>query len=124
MESDLFSLANESRPNVPKDSVIELRCRYYYDHPVYFDGVIYSDWSKTISFGTDDINYYTDPGTDGSVPQDDPADPGKKTCPICHFCPQPLGLCIFIWLAILLVVIIIIVVIVVVVVKNKKKKGN
>lgn len=124
MESDLFNLANESRPNVPKDSVIELRCRYCYDHPAYFDGFVYSDWSKTISFGTDDINYYTDPGTDGSVPQDDPADPGKKACPICHFCPQPLGLCIFIWLAILLVVIIIIVVIVVVVVKNKKKKDN
>ena len=56
-------------------------------------------------------------------------DPGTQNaaaseCPICHFCPQPLGLCIFIWLAILLLVIIIIVVVIVIVVKKSKKKEN
>lgn len=124
MESDLFNLANESRPNVPKDSVIELRCRYRYDHPAYFDGDMYSDWSKTISFGTDDINY--DPGQldTSTTPADNTQSGEKDKCPICHFCPQPLGLCIFIWLLILLAVIIIIVIIIVVSKKKKKKDEN
>ena len=56
MESALLTLINEQRPIIPKDTVIELRCRYRYDHPRYFDGEIYSDWSKTISFGTDEIS--------------------------------------------------------------------
>ena len=124
MESDLFNLANESRPNVPKDSVIELRCRYRYDHPAYFDGDMYSDWSKIISFGTDDINY--DPGQldTSTTPADNSQSGEKDKCPICHFCPQPLGLCIFIWLLILLAVIIIIVIIIVVSKKKKKKDEN
>ena len=124
MESDLFNLANESRPNVPKDSVIELRCRYRYDHPAYFDGDMYSDWSKTISFGTDDINY--DPGQldTSTTPADNTQSGEKDKCPICHFCPQPHGLCIFIWLLILLAVIIIIVIIIVVSKKKKKKDEN
>ncbi len=124
MESALFNLANEERQTVPKDSVIELRCRYRYDHPKYFDGSIYSDWSKTISFGTDDINYHS-----GTVGTGDPLDDGNPSgvgtkCPICHFCSQPLGLCIFIWLLIILVVIIIIVVIIIVVRKKKKDGGS
>jgi hypothetical protein len=121
MESALFNLANEERPNVAKDSIIELRCRYRYDHPKYFDGSIYSDWSKTISFGTDDINYNTNPGTDNPYDDGNPSGVGSK-CPICHFCSQPLGLCIFIWLLIILVVIIVIVIIIVIARKKKKDK--
>ena len=123
MESALFNLANESRPTVPKDSVIELRCRYRYSQPNYFDGFIYSAWSKTISFGTDDINYGTTSVTDGSGDPDENTNPEKKECWLCHFCPQPLGLCIFIWLAILIVIIVIIVIIIVVA-KKKKKEDN
>ena len=122
MESALFALANESRPTVPKDSVIELRCRYRYDDPQYFDGEIYSDWSKIISFGTDDINYHTNPGSDGTAAPDDPQAPAKNSCPICHFCPQPLGICIFIWLLILVIVIVVIVIIAKA--SGKKKKGE
>lgn len=123
MESALFSLANEERPNVAKDSIIELRCRYRYDHSKYLDDCVYSDWSKTISFGTDDISYNTDPGgNDAGDPNAGDSQSGNaKSCPICHFCPQPLGLCIFIWLIILLAVIVIIVVIIVI---SKKKKKN
>ncbi len=121
MESALFNLANESRPNVPKDSIIELRCRYRYDHPKYFDDAVYSDWSKIISFGTDDINMGKTETTDGTVSPDDGADHAKGSCPICHFCPQPLGLCIFIWLLILVVIIVIIIVVIVAVKKSKKK---
>ncbi len=122
MESALFNLANDARPHVEKDTVIELRCRYRYDHPKYFDGEIYSDWSKTISFGTDDINQGQSTVTDSTQPTApaDPADPGKKTCPICHFCPQPLGICIFIWL--LIIVVIAVVLIIVLKKKGKEKK--
>ncbi len=56
MEADLFSLVNETRPNIPKDTIIELRVRYSYDHSRFFDGTMYSDYSKIISFGTDDIS--------------------------------------------------------------------
>ncbi len=123
MEAALFNLANEERANVPKDSIIELRCRYRYDHSQYLDDSIYSDWSKTISFGTDDINYNTDPGENGAGDPQGETNPGeaKSKCPICHFCPQPLGLCIFIWLIIILVIIIAIVIIIAV---NKKKKNG
>ncbi|MBQ9467505.1 MAG: hypothetical protein IJU52_00675 [Clostridia bacterium] len=123
MECALFALASEARPNVPKDAIIELRCRYRYDHPKY-ETEIYSDWSKIISFGTDDINYYTDPGDDTTGDPEDPGkvDPNKKTCPICRFCPQPLGLCIFIWLLIILVAVA--VMIIIIVVNNKKKKDK
>ena len=122
MESALFNLANDARPHVEKDTVIELRCRYRYDHPNYFDGEIYSDWSKTISFGTDDINQGQSTVTDSTQPTApvDPADPGKKTCQICHFCPQPLGICIFIWL--LIIVVIAVVLIIVLKKKGKEKK--
>ena len=54
MKSDLFNLVNEDRPVIDKGTVIELRCRYGCEQPG-IDGEMYSDWSKTISFGTDDI---------------------------------------------------------------------
>ena len=47
----------------------------------------------------------------------------KASCPVCHFCPQPLGLCIFIWLLIAAAVVAVIVV-VIIVVKKKNKKEN
>ncbi len=117
MESALFNLANETRPHVEKDTVIELRCRYRYDHPKYFDGEICSDWSKIISFGTDDINQGGSSVTDGTAPEQ--TDSGKETCPICHFCPQPLGICIFIWL---LIIIVVVIVVIIVLKKNRKDK--
>ncbi|MBO7398027.1 MAG: hypothetical protein J6V10_02945 [Clostridia bacterium] len=121
MESALFNLANDERPHVEKDTIIELRCRYRYDQSNYYDECIYSDWSKTISFGTDDINQGSTQIVESTPDPDDPNQGGKKKCPICHFCPQPLGLCIFIWLLIILAIIIIIVIIVAV---AKKKKKN
>ena len=113
MESALLHLVTEERPNIPADTVIELRCRYFCSQPGQED--FFSDWSKIISFGTDDINAGNSGLSDGSGY-------GNSSCPICHFCPQPLGLCIFIWLLILLVVIVLIIVIVSV--SKKKKKGG
>ena len=99
-------------------------------------------WTKTTCFtegkGTADIDFSKfgvasgeennsgdsstpNPGGSGTDPQNDVSDPEKKECWLCHFCPQPLGLCIFIWLLIILVVVIIIVIIIV---ASKKKKKN
>ncbi|MBO4385264.1 MAG: hypothetical protein J5854_07600 [Clostridia bacterium] len=119
MECALLHLANDDHPIIPKDTVIELRCRYRCSQPDMDD--IFSDYSKIISFGTNDINSGDNPGGGVIAPG---GDDDKTECPICHFCPQPLGLCIFIWIAIILAVIIIIVVIIVVASKNKKKKKN
>ena len=72
----------------------------------------------------DNGNSSSNPGGNGTNnPYDDgnPSGVGSN-CPICHFCPQPLGLCIFIWLLIILVVIII--VIIVASKKKKKKEKN
>ena len=44
----------------------------------------------------------------------------KSNCWLCHFCPQPLGLCIFIWL----LIIIVIVVIIIIIIKSAKKKDK
>ena len=119
MECALLTLVSDERPTIPKDTVIELRCRYRCDQPGLDD--VYSDYSKIISFGTDDINQGGSQGTDATPDPDDPSDPGKKECWLCHFCPQPLGLCIFIWLLIILIVVIVIVIIVV---SRKKKKAK
>ena len=119
MECALLHLVNDSRPTIPKDTVIELRCRYRCDQPELDD--VYSDYSKIISFGTDDINQGGSQGTDATPGPNDPSNPEKKECWLCHFCPQPLGLCIFIWLLIILIVVIVIVIIVV---SRKKKKAK
>ena len=115
MKCALIHLAKEGEV-IPKDTIIELRCRYWCSQPERDD--FYSDWSKVISFGTDDIGIGETPLTTGEpVPIDDnPA--SMDECPICHFCPRPLGLCIFIWLAILLVI----VVVVVILLRSRKKK--
>ena len=118
MECALLTLVSDERPTIPKDTVIELRCRYRCDQPGLDD--VYSDYSKIISFGTDDINQGGSQGTDATPVPNDPSNPEKKECWFCHFCPQPLGLCIFIWIAIAIVVILVIVIIIVIATKKKK----
>ena len=120
MECALLHLVNDERPNIPKDTVIELRCCYRVSQPELDD--IFSAYSKTISFGTDDISVG---GSEGGDPiPGAPGEPHKNECPICHFCPQPLGLCIFIWLLIIIVIIVLTVVIIVIAKKRKKKEEN
>lgn len=43
------------------------------------------------------------------------------SCPICHFCSQPFGLCIFIWL--LIVVVVLLIIVLRIKAKRKKKKN-
>ncbi|MBR5948305.1 MAG: hypothetical protein IKZ82_06600 [Clostridia bacterium] len=117
----LIHLVNEQRPHIEKDTEIELRCRYRCDQPD--TESIFSDWSNVIAFGTDNVDIGGNPAVTGAptadtnAPETKPEE--KKECSICHFCPQPLGLCIFIWLAIILIIIIIIVILL-----KKKKNGN
>ena len=59
--------------------------------------------------------------TDNPYDDGNPSGVGSK-CPVCHFCSQPLGLCIFIWLLIILVIIIIVVVIIVITLKKRKDR--
>lgn len=105
MKSALISLSNEAHPNIPKDTEIELRCRYRCSQPDQED--FWSDYSKVISFGSDDINA----GQTGYSEGTGEGQAEKDKCPICHFCSQPLGLCIFIWLAILIALIVIILIV-------------
>ncbi|MBO4501415.1 MAG: hypothetical protein J5760_04155, partial [Clostridia bacterium] len=119
-ECALITLINEAHPNIPEGTVIELRCRYRCTQSGKDD--IFSAYSKTISFDTDDINGGETSYVDGSAPETSEGSGGsaKDECWLCHFCPQPLGLCIFIWLLILIIIIIIIFVIV----KKAKKNGE
>ncbi|MBR4636682.1 MAG: hypothetical protein IKO51_10045 [Clostridia bacterium] len=110
----LITLAKEGEV-IPKDTEIELRCRYRVSGVE--DEDIYSDYSKTITFGSDEIG--TDPIPGGVTEPVDPA-PQKTKCKVCGICPfQPLGICLFIWLAIILAVVIVVIIIAS---KAKKKK--
>lgn len=107
MECALLHLVNDQRPTISKDTVIELRCRYRCSQPEQED--ILSDYSNIISFGTDDISIGGNPGaTSAHVPADNNSASDK--CGLCHFCSRPLGICIFIWIAIILAIVIIIVI--------------
>ena len=84
----------------------------------------FSKFGVTSGDENNDPSSTTNPGattTDNPLDDGNPSGVGSK-CPICHFCSQPLGLCIFIWLLIILVVIIIIVIIIAKARKKKKDK--
>lgn len=114
MECPLLHLVNDERPTIPQDTEIELRCRYYCAQEGQDE--FWSDYSEILTFGTDDIQQGGAPGGDVTVPDEtvpeEPQSVAKKTCSLCHFCPQPLGLCIFIWLLILIVLVAVIIIIV------------
>ncbi|MBR1763954.1 MAG: hypothetical protein IJ746_01005 [Ruminococcus sp.] len=130
MKIDLQALA-ENAGGVEKDTPIEFRARYGCSQTEQED--IYSDYSEVLVFGSVDMEVTPD-----SVPEETttttaaaPAETTTTTakekteekddkCSLCGFCPQPLGLCIFIWIAIIVVI----AVIVVVVILMKKKKNT
>lgn len=76
---------------------------------------------KTITNGQGGISGEGDLTDAPTALEGDPGEeePTKKKCKVCGICPiQPLGICLFIWIAILLIAA---VVIVVLILKNKKK---
>lgn len=130
MTAALQALA-EKEQSVKKDTPIELRARYYCTQPEMDD--IWSDYSQILTFGAQDMEVTTQLIEESSVADDSKAETTTKAkkeetkdddddkCSLCGFCPQPLGLCIFIWIAIIVVIVIIVVVIVL---KKKKDKEN
>nr|MBQ6241021.1 hypothetical protein [Lachnospiraceae bacterium] len=122
MECPLLHLVNDSRPVIAQDSPVELRCRYRIDQVELDD--LYSDYSVILTFGTAEIGQGSEPVPEATTAAEETTtaaatQPAKDSCPICHFCPQPLGLCIFIWL---LIVAAVIVVVILVTKKGKKDK--
>ena len=118
----LIYLAEPGKP-VAAGTEIELRARYLIGQTGQDD--FYSGYSKVIGFGSDDIAVSDAPATEGTgalTPEEGAADPHK--CPICGFCTEPLGLCIFIWLIIIAVIVAIVVVVIIVLKKMKDKKSE
>ena len=124
MECALVTLISENHPKIAKDTPIEIRCRYRCGQSGLDD--IFSEYSKVLTFETAEIGNDPQPvPTEAPVvdeKKDEKKEEKKDKCPLCHFCPQPLGLCIFIWLLIILVIVAVIVVILVM--KKKKDKEN
>ncbi len=99
-------------PRIEADSHIKLRVRFIGTHGQ-------SEWSNVLELnggGTQEV-----PDGTGGNPDNKPA-VEKDKCSLCGFCLVPLGLCIFIWLAIILAVIVL-VVIIILVAKPKKCKN-
>ena len=81
-----------------------------------------SEWSNVLEVnggGTQEIPDNTDKPTDEPTTDE----PDEEKCSLCGFCPIPLGLCIFIWIAILLAIVVVIILIATVN-KKRKKEGN
>lgn len=121
MKITLLKLLEEGKV-IEQDTPIELRCRYYCDMPGDEED-FYSDYSEVLTFGTKEIKEgeketveeaeVVDTEEEKAVASDE-----KEKCSLCGFCPQPLGVCIFIWITVVIVVIVVIAV----VVKKRKKK--
>lgn len=123
----LINLLEEGKV-IEKDTPVELRCRYYVTNTNEKEDFT-SDYSEVLTFGTKEIKADpTDPPKEEvkeevEEPKKEEPKVEKKEkeeddkCSLCGFCPQPLGICIFIWIAIIIIVIVVVIVIV-------KKSGN
>lgn len=97
--------------SISSDDEIILCCRYHIEQYSYPDGKYTGDvnslYCEMITVRADAQNAevsYAELHTDDNI------DNNQHTCPVCGICPvQPLGLCLFIWAAIVLAVLIIIV---------------
>ena len=103
---------------IPAGTEIELRARYLVGQAGQED--FYSNYSKVIGFGSDDISI-ADQGTTTGTGDASQEKAEKQKCKICHFCPQPLGLCIFIWIAIIVAVLVVGAIVALVLKKQKEK---
>ena len=94
---------------IEENSHVKLRVRFNGTHGP-------SEWSNVLEAnggGTQEL-----PGQAQSG-EKKPGEDTKDKCALCGFCPEPLGLCIFIWLAIAVAIIVILIVVVLL---TKKKK--
>jgi hypothetical protein len=105
-KADLVYLVEEGQ-TFPAGTEIEMRARYLCMQSGQDD--FYSAYSKIIGFGSDEIKDTSTPVVDDKGNNEGEAGAvGSITdthkCKICHICPEPLGLCIFIWIVIIVVV--------------------
>ena len=123
----------EAEGQVEQDAPIELRARYRCDQIDQEE--FWSDYSEILTFGSEEMEVVTTTPAPESIAPEETTTPATTTtaeekeekksdkkdkCSLCGFCPQPLGLCIFIWIAIIVAIVVIIIIIVVM----KKKKDN
>jgi len=105
IQIDLQALA-EAEKSVAKDTPIELRTRYWCSQNEQED--FYSAYSNVLTFGSLDMEVTTGEIVDtiGAIETTTAAakKDSKKKCGLCGFCPHPLGICIFIWIAIILAI--------------------
>ncbi|MCQ2433837.1 MAG: hypothetical protein MJ062_01195 [Oscillospiraceae bacterium] len=100
--------AESAAGNLTEDNHVELRARLVCNG---LDGMA-SEWSNEI-------------GTNPTMAAEEPQDSGflhPTDCTICGFCPQPMGYCIFLWIAAGAVLLILLIIIVSAVSSKKKKK--
>ncbi len=107
--------AYDETPRIEADSNVKLRVRFLGTHGP-------SEWSNVLELnggGTQVI-----PENPGSAPDDKPATDTEEKCSLCGFCSVPLGLCIFIWLAIILLILIVIILVIILIATRPKKCKN
>lgn len=122
-KADLVYLVEEGQI-FPEGTEVELRARYYCAQPGQDD--FYSDYSKIIGFGSDEIADTSAPGSQGAGSNDgesgsNKADETKTSCKLCHKCSQPLGICIYIWIIIAVIVVAVAAGVIVILKKLKNK---
>ncbi|MBO4535471.1 MAG: hypothetical protein J5755_05990, partial [Clostridia bacterium] len=128
LEAALVYLAQPGNP-LPDGTQVELRARYLVMQQGRDD--FYSAYSKIIGFGSDEI---VDHGSSGEHAGESGGEEGggsildrlpKSDCKVCHICPvQPLGICLFIWIAIAVAVVIVAVIVVIIIKKVKQNKDR
>lgn len=100
-----------------ENDTVEFRARFYCNE----DESKTSDWSDIVTNkAADTVSYDTAPADTQNTGDELQSEPSVKTkCKVCGICPvQPLGICLFIWIAVILIAVIITAVIVS---KNNKK---
>ena len=115
----------EAEKSVSKDTPIELRARYNINNG---ETEFYSPYSEILTFGSKEMNATPDSVVDSTENVTEAASAAPKEekksenkCSLCGFCPHPLGICIFIWIAII-VAVAAVVVITIIVMKKKKQQ--
>lgn len=107
-------------------SPIELRARYFCSQYDSWNGEwlgeFYTDYSKVLTFGSQEMSHVDESVPDqSSKPSVSNPDKTESKCSLCHNCPAPIGICIWIWI---LIIVVIIVIVVIIIVASKKKKDD
>ena len=98
---------------IEENSHVKLRTRFVGTHGP-------SEWSNILEINGGGTQEMAEQAKKPAAEKPTAETSKEDKCSLCGFCPEPLGLCIFIWIAVLIVIILIVVIIIVT--ANKKKK--